>query len=121
MNKNKLIEYVEKLKKENLIVEENIAEELKEEVIQNVTYDSRKVVKDTLFLCKGSNFKLEYLNNALEQGAIAYISEEKYKIDNKPYIIVKNIRRVIAILCSLYNNNPEKEKCRVEFSSRSPE
>ena len=109
MKKNKLINYINILKKENLLLEENISEKLKEEIINNVTYDSRKVIENTLFLCKGSNFKREYLENSLNSGAIAYVSEEQYKIMDKPYIIVNNIRRAIALLSSLYNNNPEKE------------
>jgi len=109
MKKNKLINYIEKLKKENLLLEENISNELKEKEINIVTYDSRKVEKNTLFLCKGSKFKLEYLENSLNSGAIAYVSEEQYKIKDKPYIIVNNIRRAIAILSAMYNNYPEKE------------
>ena len=109
MNKKKLIKYIEKLKEENLLVEENIKDILKDKNIENVTYDSRKVVNNTLFLCKGSNFKIEYLENALKNGAIAYISEETYKIKDKPYIIVNNIRRAIAVLCRFFNDNPEQK------------
>ena len=109
MKKNKLINYIDILIKENLLLEENVSEKLKEEIINNVTYDSRKVKENTLFLCKGSNFKIEYLENSLNCGAIAYVSEKQYKIEDKPYIIVNNIRRAIAVLAKLYNNNPEKE------------
>ena len=93
MKKNKLINYIEILKKENLLLEENISDNIKEEIINNVTYDSRKVIENSLFLCKGSNFKIEYLENSLNSGAIAYVSEKQYKIKDKPYIIVNNIRR----------------------------
>ena len=109
MKKNKLINYIEKLKKENLLLEENISDELKEKNVHNVTYDSRSVIENTLFLCKGSKFKFEYLENSLNSGAIAYVSEEKYKLEDKPYIIVNNIRRAIAVLTSLYNENPQNE------------
>ena len=109
MKKNKLIEYMEVLKKENLLTEENISKNLKEEIIEAVTYDSRKVIKNSLFLCKGSKFKLEYLENALQAGAIAYVAEEQYKKEGQPYIIVNNIRRAIAILSSFYNNNPQNK------------
>lgn len=107
MNKNKLINYIQELEKENLLLQENISKELKEKNIENVTYDSRAVEENTLFLCKGSKFKVEYLENALNSGAIAYVSEEQYKIEDKPYIIVNNIRRAIAVLAKLYNNNPQ--------------
>ena len=91
MKKNKLIDYIEKLKNENLLIEEKIPEELKEKIIDNVTYDSRKVKKNTLFLCKGAKFKLEYLN------------------EDKPYILVNNIRRAIAVLCAMYNDFPQNK------------
>ena len=109
MKKNKLINYIEELKKENLLIEENISKILNEIEIENVTYDSRAVKENTLFLCKGSKFKIEYLESALNSGAIAYVSEEQYKLEDKPYIIVNNIRRAIAVLAKLYNNNPQEE------------
>ncbi len=109
MKKNKLINYIEILKKENLILEENISNELKEKIINNVTYDSRDVINNTLFICKGSKFKIEYLENALEMGAIAYVSDKEYKVKDKPYIIVNNIRRAMALLASLYTDYPQKE------------
>jgi len=77
MKKNKLINYINELKKENLLLKENISKELKEKEINNVTYDSRAVEDNTLFLCKGSKFKIEYLESALKSGAIAYVAEEK--------------------------------------------
>jgi len=109
MKKNKIKNYIEELKKENLLIEENILKELKEIEIENVTYDSRKVNENTLFLCKGSNFKIEYLESALNSGAVAYVAEEQYKLGDKPYIIVNNIRRAIALLLKLYNNNSQEK------------
>ena len=43
MKKNKLKEYLEILRKNNILLEENISEELKEKEINIVTYDSREV------------------------------------------------------------------------------
>ena len=109
MKKNKLMNYIEILKKENLLLAENISEELKEKIIDNVTYDSRNVTENTLFLCKGAKFKLEYLEDSFNNGAIAYVSESEYKIEDKPYILVNNIRRAIAVLCALYNDYPQNK------------
>lgn len=109
MKKNILFKYIELLKKENLLIEENIPKKIKDGIIEKVTYDSRKVEKNTLFICKGANFKLEYLEKALLTGAIAYVAEEKFKIEDKPYIIVNNIRRAMAILTSFYNDNPQNK------------
>ena len=44
-----------------------------------LTYDSREVTEGTLFICKGAAFKAEYLDAAIEKGAIAYVSEVKYE------------------------------------------
>lgn len=109
MKKFKLKEYISLLNKENLLVEENISEKIKEEIIKIFTYDSREVTKNTLFACKGAKFKTEYLEKALENGAIAYVCEDTYKIENKPYIIVKDIRKALAVLSALYTNYPEKD------------
>lgn len=109
MEKYNLEKYIDKLKEKELLIEENISDKLKEEKVENLTYDSRDVKENTLFVCKGINFKKEYLDSALKLGAMAYISEEEYKIIDKPYIIVKDIRKSLAILSALFTNYPEKE------------
>ena len=40
-----------------------------------VSCDSKLVIPNTLFVCKGVKFKEEYLRSAMEQGAFAYVSE----------------------------------------------
>ena len=88
MKKNKLKKYIEILKENNLLLEENISEELKEKEINIVTYDSREVKENTLFICKGSKFKIEYLT-ALLVG--------KRKIGKK---------KLIKYMLQLNNDNP---------------
>ena len=109
MKNNTLNKYIEILKNEKLYVEDNIKPEIKEKKVEIFTYDSRQVKKHTLFLCKGANFKKEFLENALKNGAIAYVAEETYKDYSKPFIIVSDIRKTIAVLSDLYTNYPEKE------------
>ena len=109
MKKNKLKKYLEILKENNLLLEENISDELKEKEIDIVTYDSRDVKENTLFICKGAKFKIEYLEKSLDSGAIAYVSEEQYKIDDKPYIIVKDLRKVLGILAEFYTDFPQNK------------
>ena len=43
-----------------------------------VSCDSKLVIPNTLFVCKGVKFKEEYLCSAMEQGAFAYVSEREY-------------------------------------------
>ncbi len=58
-------------------------------------FDSREVVPGALFFCKGEMFKKEYLDSAIKQGAIAYVSETDYDV-NIPCIKVDNIRAAMA-------------------------
>ena len=71
-----------------------------------LTYDSREVTEGTLFICKGAAFKAEYLDAAIEKGAIAYVSEVKYETkEDVPYFLVDDIRKAMP---------PLAEKCTVE-------
>lgn len=109
MKKNNLKKYLEILKENNLLLASNISDELLEKEVEDVTYDSREVKENTLFICKGAKFKEEYLENSLNAGAIAYVAEEQYKQKGKPYIIVKDMRKVIAILAAFYTNYPQEK------------
>lgn len=109
MKKVKLEKYIEKLEEEKLLVCCNVNEDIKNTYVEGVTYDSRKVVKNGLFICKGTNFKLDYLNDAFDNGAIAYISSEDYKLENKPCIIVNDIRKAIAVMFIIFYDNPQEK------------
>ena len=53
-----------------------------------LTYDSREVTENTMFICKGAAFKEEYLTSAVEKGAILYISEKEYDTGKEiPHIL----------------------------------
>ena len=54
----------------------------------HLSYDSRDCVPGSLFFCKGAGFKLEYLQAAIANGAIAYIRESSYRadpLDTRPF------------------------------------
>ena len=58
-----------------------------------VSCDSKVVVPNTLFLCKGASFKAQYLLDAVAQGAFAYVSERAYpEALGVPCIRVADIR-----------------------------
>ena len=57
--------------------------------ITGLTFDSREVVPGALFICKGSGFKQEYLDAAIERGAAAWVSGP-------------DIRRAMAVLANLF-------------------
>lgn len=94
MNYEKLIT---KLKEYNLL----ITYPKKDLQIDYVTYNSKDVKKNTLFVCKGVMFKDKYLKEAIENGAVLYISEKEYAVEI-PGLIVKNVRKALSIISSLY-------------------
>lgn len=86
-----VIEYSKNLKLESI-------------VFNNITYNSNDVDVNTLFICKGNNFKEEYLLNSLDKGVACYISEKKYEnIPNSVgFVIVKDIRKALAVISNEY-------------------
>lgn len=67
--------------------------------IEFISYDSRNIKKNTLFFCKGEHYKTEYLKDAILNGAVIYVSEEKYDMDLQ-YIIVSDIQKAMAIIAA---------------------
>jgi len=106
-----LQEYTERLKKQDLIAESTAAESISQKKVAYVSYNSQDVKQDTLFICKGAHFKEAYLKAAMEKGAFAYISERKYEeaAAGAPCIIVRDMRKTIALVADLFYNQAWKE------------
>lgn len=69
--------------------------------INDLEYNSSKSSAGDLFFCKGEKFKREYLIEAVDKGAVCYVSESIIKGDSahKPSVIlVKDIRKAMAVL-----------------------
>lgn len=113
--KHSLQEFINILKDHQLVVGvycggEKIDSNLKQ-LISHLTFDSREVQKDTLFVCKGENFQEDYLDMAIEKGAIGFVAEEKYK-DKSPDVIgvqVSDIRKAMLIIGELFYNYPSRQ------------
>lgn len=71
-----LREYVDALRDAGILVESTVSDELAAREIHCLTYDTRALSEDALFICKGAHFKEEYLCDALSRGAIAYVAEK---------------------------------------------
>jgi len=68
-------------------------------LITAVTYDSREVIPGALFICKGVHFSTAYLRQAIEAGAVAYLSEVAYpeiETGGISRVLVGDIRSAIA-------------------------
>ncbi|MCL2030467.1 MAG: UDP-N-acetylmuramyl-tripeptide synthetase, partial [Oscillospiraceae bacterium] len=67
--------------------------------VSSVTCDSRQAGPGALFVCKGAAFQPEYLRQALERGAAAYVSEVCYDVPGAPgRILVSDVRAAMAVL-----------------------
>lgn len=74
-------------------------------VFDNITFDSRNVSHRTLFTCKGETFKEDYLKNAIQGGAVAYMSQQKYDVDI-PCIITNDIRKAMSVTAISFYKEP---------------
>ncbi|MEG0872646.1 MAG: UDP-N-acetylmuramyl-tripeptide synthetase [Clostridia bacterium] len=108
MEKYKLMEYTKCLQEERQILEDCSIQILKDESILKIAYNSNEVTAKTLFVCKGLKFKEEYLKQAVNNGAIAYISEKKYEVEI-PCILVKNVQIALSIVSAKYFSYPAKK------------
>ncbi|MEY8662371.1 UDP-N-acetylmuramoyl-L-alanyl-D-glutamate--2,6-diaminopimelate ligase [Ligilactobacillus faecis] len=74
-----------------------------------ITYDSRKAVENTLFICKG-NFRKEYLSAAKAAGATAYVAEQYYpEGEGMTAIIVSDVQKAMALLGAAFYGYPQNE------------
>lgn len=96
----------------NVLKKFNLLEDYQttKDVVSYVTYNSKEVKEDTLFICKGFTFKEDYLVEAKEHGASIYMSDTKYNV-SMDYIIVSDIRCAMALCASeFYKLNKELTK-----------
>lgn len=98
----KLRDYVEQLQRANLVTAFQI-DGLGDTEITNLTFDSKAALPGGLFVCKGANFRVEYLKEALERGSCCYVGEKQYTLqEGTPYIIVNDIRKAMPLLGSMF-------------------
>lgn len=102
----KMQEYAKALKEQGTLAEYEFYGK-EDTQITNLTYNSKEADKGTAFICKGAAFKPMYLREAVEKGAVLYISEKIFELDgNVPYILVKDIRQAMSVLANLFYNKP---------------
>jgi len=71
-------------------------------------YDSRKMRAQGLFVCKGLNFSPTYLQQAIANGATAYLAEQDYHA-NVPGILVSDVRKALSLSAQLFFEFPQNE------------
>lgn len=91
-------------------------EHLPELDFTKLSYDSRDVDSETLFFCKGLNFKEAYLQGAIAQGLQVYVSEDPYEVTAACALIVTDIRKALAVLSMAFYEYPQHKLKIVAFT-----
>lgn len=76
-------------------------------ILRDVHYHSGQVTMNSLFVCKGAHFSPRYLLSALDNGGIAYVSEQAYDLEGKQaaVILVQDIRKAMAYLGDAFSDH----------------
>lgn len=96
---------------EKILTDNNLLQysnKINDNQIEYLSFDSRDIKTNTLFFCKGLNYKAEYLNNAIKAGSNAYISEKEYS-NEVNFFIVNDIRKSMCVLASYFYQESYKE------------
>ncbi len=97
----KLKDFIKLFKDNSIFIEADCDENAE---IGYISYNSRDIVANTLFLCKGAHFKEQFLCDALSKGAVAYVSTQKYEV-NAPCILVSDIRKAMYLMANFFYGN----------------
>ncbi|MHC5228790.1 UDP-N-acetylmuramoyl-L-alanyl-D-glutamate--L-lysine ligase [Enterococcus sp. LJL99] len=84
--------------------------------LTTLSYDSREVDAQTLFFCKGINFKADYLDAALATGLKIYVAEQPYEVPAKLGIIVTDIKKAMAIISMTFYDFPQNKLKLIGFT-----
>ena len=99
---SKLSDFLKALSLSNLLMDSIITEDKQ---VNGITYNSKTVKRGSIFVCKGKSFKREYLIEAVNNGAIAYVSEEDYNAPI-PFIKVTDIRKAMPVMGKVFFGKP---------------
>lgn len=79
--------------------------------IHSIQFDSRKVKAGDLFVAEsgGSVDGHNFIQNAVENGAVAAVGTRQMSIPNAPYIRVEDAREALAYLAASYYDHPARK------------
>jgi len=97
----KIQSFIDLFEKNSILIEHNCDMSVQ---IENISYNSREITENTLFFCKGAHFKEQFLRDAINKGAVAYVSIQKYDVD-APCIIVSDIRKALYSTANFFYKN----------------
>lgn len=90
--------------------------------IKQLTYDSRQVEPQALFICKGIHFATEYLLDAVKHGAVAILSGQTQVEAVKSlelaaiHIVVNDVQKAMAVLARGFYGNPDEQLTMIGYT-----
>ena len=100
----KIIDCYKELMKAKLVTVVKLFNE-GEDIVKELEYNSKLVKEGAAFFCKGETFRKEYLLEAIDRGAVCYVSEHVVMGDNAhktSTIIVSDVRKAMSILAKKF-------------------
>lgn len=91
-------ELIDLLEQKIGVLKTSVYYDKKEEVVTDITYNSKMCVNGSAFFVKGANFKPEYVIDAVNNGANLVIAEKEYDVLNAGLVIVKDVRRAMVVV-----------------------
>lgn len=107
-----LREYVSLFEKDGILIRVDLSPQTEETEVEYISYNSTDVKKGTLFICKGLNFKDQYLYDAIEKGAFCYVAEKVIREDF-PHIIVSDMRKAMSETGRLYYDSVWNDRLKM--------
>lgn len=107
MERSELKIYENRLRQAGLLEHSYLPGDIIGKEVGYISYDSKDVEGNTLFICKGAHFRPQYLSEAIKNGAFAYVSEVQYKEEWGiiPYMIVRDIKKAMVVISETYYRN----------------
>ncbi|OOM07353.1 UDP-N-acetylmuramoyl-L-alanyl-D-glutamate--2,6-diaminopimelate ligase [Clostridium saccharobutylicum] len=81
--------------------------------IESISYDSRKIMKNSLFVCiKGNHVDgHDFIKEGIKKGALAIVVDEEIQIKNSEITVIKveNTKIALASIANTFYKSPSKE------------
>ena len=97
--------FIDLFKENSILKESNCNENMS---VEHISYNSRDIKNNTVFVCKGAHFKEQFLIDALQKGATCYVADKKYGVD-APCILVSDIRLALGLMANEFYGYAHKD------------
>ena len=98
----------------------DVPEKIADLEFKQLSYDSRAIEPQTLFICKGQRFNPQYLVDAVKKGATACLTQQVYDEELAGQtvwqLVVTDVQKAMATVARSFYGDPEKELTLVGFT-----